>query len=221
MSSEISNFKKEAITINKYFQELVYSEFNNGNPCISGELILRDEQGFYVDSYFIRIEPSGSYPLRFPFVFETEGRIPCNIDWHVFPDGHCCIKSIPDEALLCKQGITLLGFIEQQVKPYFFNQKFREIHGYLLHERPHGLDGNIEFFEDIFKTKDLKLIAKGLFFIQERKEPDRVSKCFCGSGLKYRKCHRNTYNILSVFNDEELDFYLRIVISSNRFIITK
>lgn len=163
----------------------------------------------YVVSYFIRIETTIDYPFGFPYVYETEGRIPHNIDWHVFPNGHCCIKSIPEEALLCKQGITLLWFIEQQIKPYFFNQKFREIHGYFLNERSHGREGNIKYFEDVFRTKDLTIIAKGLLFIKGRNEPERVSKCFCGSGLKYRKCHREAFRLLSLFTDEELMFILK------------
>ena len=217
MDSGITCFKEEAIDIHKYYPELTYFESTEGIPYISGELKLNDDHGLYIDSYFIRIVPKQTYPYQFPYVFETGRRIPVNIDWHLFSDGHCCFKSIPEETLLCKQGITLLWFIEQQVKPYFYNQKYREMHGYFLHERSHGMEGNLEFFKDVFKTNDLTKIAQGLMFIKGRKEPDRVSNCFCGSGIKYRKCHRETFRSLSKFTDEELDLYTNWIIDSPGF----
>jgi len=192
----------------------MFFESYEGDSYISGELKLHDDQGSCIDSYFIRIVPSEKYPFQFPHVFETGGRLPYNIDWHVFPDGHCCLKSIPEEALLCKQGITLPWFIEHQVKPYFFNQKYRELNGYYLKERSHKMEGNIEFFEDVFRTNDLIKIAQGLLFIKGRKKPNRVSKCFCGSGMKYRKCCREAYRSLSKFTDEELELYIRMIILS-------
>jgi len=212
----ILRFKCEAKEIHEFYPELIFVE-EDLNPRIVGELILQDEQGLFVDSYQIKIEPIPSFPSRFPYVFETGGRIPVNIDWHVFPDGHCCIKSIPEEALICKQGISLIRFLEQQVKPYFFNQKYREINGFFLNERSHGLDGNIEFFEEKFNTKDLAQIVRGLYFIKQRKEPNRVEKCFCGSDLKYRKCHRDVYRLLEIFSNDELEIYINMIIKSPKF----
>lgn len=216
MHKGILYFKNEALEIQKHFPELAYSESSEGSPYISGKLLLRDATGVCVDSYSIRIEPTVGYPFAFPHVYETGSRIPANIDWHVFPDGHFCIKSIPEETLLCKQGITLLWFIKQELEPYFFNQKYREIHGYFLNERPHGVYGNIQYFEEVFRSKDLALIARALLFIKRRNEPDRVSSCFCGSGIKYRKCHRDAFRLLSKFSDEELELYARIILSRYR-----
>lgn len=210
MNSGFLLFKREGSHICGIFPELIYSETDEGEPFITGEIILRDKMGKDLDSYFIRIEPIESYPYKFPIVFETGERVPVNIDWHVYPDGHCCIKSIPEESLICKNGITLAWFIDQQLMPYFFNQKFRELNGYFLNERSHGVKGNIEFFEEVFRTKDLKTISMGLIYIRERNELDRVSECFCGSGLKYRKCHRDTFKILSEFSDNELDQYIKM-----------
>lgn len=152
------------------------------------------------------------YPNRFPHVFETGGRIPINIDWHVYPnDGHCCICSIPEEILICKNWISLHSFIENQVKPYLFNQKFREVHGFFLKERPHGNKGNIQFFVEAFKTNDLTTVINGLIFIKQRNEPNRVSQCFCGSGFKYRKCHKESYRVLSLFSNDELNVFIEMI----------
>ncbi|MDR6571352.1 SEC-C metal-binding domain-containing protein [Chitinophaga ginsengisegetis] len=218
MNNGIAIFKQEAIAINKEFPDLQYSEGENGIPLVTGTLKLIDPKGTLLDNYEIRICPTDHYPLRFPHVFEVGNRLPANIDWHVFLDGHCCIKSIPEEILICRNGITLASFIKNEVIPYFFNQKFRELNGYFLNERSHGTQGNIEFFEDVFKTTSYTEIAKGLIYISQRKEPSRVSECFCGSGNKYRKCHREALRILSQFTNEELDYYFKIIISSPRYL---
>ncbi len=211
MNDGFINFKKQAVDINKHYPKLTFTDGEDGMPYISGELELKDERCVLIDIYFIRILPTFDYPLRFPHVFETNERIPINIDWHVFHDGRCCIKAIPEEISICRQGITLIQFIGHQLIPYFFNQKHRELHGFFLHERSHNIEGNIEFFKDVFKTDNFDLIAKGLLFIKERNEPNQVQKCFCGNGSKYRNCHKAAYKLLSIFSNEELDVYLKLI----------
>lgn len=202
--------------------ELILSEFprltldagsSNSVPSISGTIQLNDEKGSIIDGYQIKIIPTTEYPFRFAHVFETGGRIPINIDWHIYPDGHCCIRSIPEEILICRKGINLHGFINDQLKPYFFNQKYREIHGYYLNERPHGTEGNFQFFSEAFRTTDAGTIVNGLDLIKQRNEPNRVSECFCGSGLKYRKCHRDTFRLLNAFTNDELNFFIEMIMN--------
>lgn len=197
-------FKEESITISNMFpglQPLV----KDGKPIVAGTLEMIDQEGIWHTSYTIEIHPVKEYPNRFPFVFETGGRIPHNIDWHVFQDGHACLKSQPEEWLACKAGINLVGFIENEVTPYFFNQLHREKHGYFLQERSHGSLGQLEFFFDLLGTTDLLELYRFLQFVRNRKEPTRTENCFCGSGEKYRRCHREAYRQVAQFNDVELD----------------
>lgn len=211
-------FKEEARKISNEFSHLAYFEEADGKPYVLGEIVLSDETNIAIDIYSIKIEPPLDYPNRFPFVFEQGGRLPRNIDWHVFPDGHCCLKSMPEETLICKQGINLSSFITEQIIPFFFNQKHKELNGFFLQERSHGMQGNIKFFfEDIFKTKNLKVIAGSLLFIARKQKPNRVDKCFCGSNLKYRKCCRIAYQKLRQLHNNDLEEYAKIVISAPEF----
>ena len=214
MNNGFQIFKKEAEFIQNEYPGLILEVGSkNVAPSISGIIQLEDASGYFIDNYKLRIVPTIDYPNQFPHVFETGGRIPINIDWHVYPnDGHFCISSIPEEILICKNGISLHSFIENQVKPYLFNQKYREVHGFFLKERPHGDKGNIQFFIEAFKTDDLKTIVKGLIFIKQRNEPNRVSLCFCGGRQKYRKCHRETYRTLSSFTNQELDSFIDMIL---------
>ncbi|MEK6481661.1 hypothetical protein WJR50_29220 [Catalinimonas sp. 4WD22] len=192
----------------------------NDIPIISGELDLVSENEGVKDTYAIEILPTAHYPSRFPLVFETGGRIPRNIDWHIFEStGHCCIKTLPEEILICKNGITLSHFIETEVIPYFFNQTFRRLKGYFLNERSHGISGEIEFFKSELITDNILDIVKWLQFILQRKEPSRSEKrCFCGSQLMYRHCHREAYRKLAKLGNAELQYFIKKITESEEFI---
>lgn len=208
MSEGLIQFKNDAKNINEYFTGLSYREDGQGLSEIIGSLGLKDDTGALIDSYSIKIVPSERYPYRFPSVFETGGRLPLNIDWHIYPDGHCCIKTVPEEILLCKRGITLYCFIKEQVLPYFFNQKHRELHGYFLQERSHGMRGELEFFKDYFNTQDESLVLKLLLEIQKVSELKSNSKCLCGSGRKFKKCHRRTIRSTRTFSQREISYFI-------------
>lgn len=192
-----------------------YVEGDQGIPEIVGTLQLTDDQGNKIDVYEVRIVYTPGYPFRFPLVYEIGGRLPINIDWHVYPDGHACICTVPEEIIICHAGITVKSFIEQHVRPYFFNQKHREINGFFLKERSHGPQGNIEFFKEVFGTKNLGLIAQSLLYIKSNSEPNRVQICFCGSGIKYRRCHRQVFRLFKPLPGQILDSFIRFLLSHN------
>lgn len=172
-------FREEATLISNTFPGLSLTE-KHGKPVVVGELALVDNEGVLHTNYSIEIHPVEEYPDRFPFVFETGGRIPRNIDWHIFEtDGHCCLKNQPEEILTCKAGINLIGFVEKEITPYFFNQLYREKHGHFLQERSHGLLGELEFFFDLFGTTDLLKPYELMLFVSKRIEPSRTEDCFC------------------------------------------
>lgn len=174
---------------------------------LSGNIDLVDQEHILWDTYKVEISPSVNFPYRFPIVYETGGQIPRNIDWHIFErTGNCCIKVVQEEILICHEGISLLSFIKDQLIPYLFNQMYRRKKGFFLNERSHGVFGPGEFYaEKLNVGEDIDLIIKLLQFIESsNKEPLRVSDCFCGSGKKYRKCHREAYRLLSKLGKEQL-----------------
>lgn len=204
-------FQDEATRIGDCFPTLINAVEENSHPYLVGSIELTDENGYIIDTYRVKIVPTEDYPYEFPHVYELGGRIPINIDWHVFPDGHCCIKAHTEEILICHQGITLIDFIKNEVIPYFFNQKHRELYGYFLQERSHGKKGNLEFLYEVFGTVDKSVIRRCLLFISKKQEPNRVSMCFCGSGEKYRKCHRGTYRLLCRLTENDIATYYAMV----------
>ncbi|MDR7128093.1 hypothetical protein J2X69_000421 [Algoriphagus sp. 4150] len=206
-------FREEASGCTSKYPSLQYVEEKEGIPTIQGELILESDQGEEIDSYKIKIICSPDYPSNFPIVFETGGRIPPNIEWHVHSDRHACICSWPEELILCSQGITLLSFIENQVTPYFFNQKHREVNGFFLRERAHGMRGNLDFFKETFRTTNLRKIVSFLEYIKSNPEPNRTNDCFCGSGDKFRKCHRDEFRKFKPLSSEAIDTFMGFIMT--------
>ena len=201
-------FEEQSTAVTEKYKELSYKK-ENGIPCVFGSLVLTNDEGGVEDIYQIEIKAVADFPNRFPEVFETGGRIPRNVDWHIFEQtGNCCIASPPEEIIICNNGITLLSFIDNQVKNYFYSQIFRNQNGYFLKERSHGNKGWIEFFEETFMTDNIFNIEFGLNQIIEGKKIDRVSICFCGSGKKYRKCHKKSYDILSKLSTDNIKLFL-------------
>lgn len=210
-------FEEQATAVLEKYKELSFKN-DDGVPCIFGSFVLTNEDGGVEDIFQIEIKAVADFPHRFPKVFEKGGHIPRNVDWHIFEDtGNCCIASLPEEIIICNNGITLLSFIDNQVKNYFYSQIFRNQNGYFLKERSHGNKGWIEFFEETFMTNNIFNIEFGLNQIIEGKKIDRVSMCFCGSGKKYRKCHKKSYDILSKLSLNDIKFFLYVLKETNEY----
>lgn len=212
------SFKEEASSIQSQFPNLMLEQTEDGVPALTGELSLRDEKGEQIDSYQIRIVCSPNFPHSFPYVFETNKRIPLNIDWHVYPDGYACLCTWPEEVLYCQEGITLESFVKNHIVPYFFNQKFREMHGFFQHERAHGNKGNIDFFKEKFRTENLRSIINWLEYIKSNPELGRTNECFCGSGEKFRKCHREEFREFKKIPVATIEQFIDLIKRANPFI---
>lgn len=208
MNNSWERFIAESEEVLVHFPGLELIGPENEPPHLTGLIELRDVGGITYDQYKVRIVASDDSDTWFPSVFEIDGRLPYNNDWHVFEDGGCCIKSVPEQIVICRKGISLLQFMSEQTLPYFHAQAFREQHGYYLHERSHGELGNIEYIEDVLKTQNRKAMVQQLMFILLGKEPNRSNKCFCGSRNLYRHCHREAYRDLSLLSEELLKRYI-------------
>lgn len=214
-------FEEHAKAATEKYKELSFT-IKDGIPCVFGLINLTNEIGNIEDTYQIEIIAVNNYPYSFPMLFETGGRIPRNIDWHIFEQtGNCCIASPPEEIIVCDKGINLTSFIENQVKNYFYSQIFRNQNGYFLKERSHGSKGWIEFFEETFMTNNIFNIEFGLNQILEGKKIDRVSDCFCGSGKKYRKCHKRSYDILSKMSIGNVQIFMNALRETDEYKVAK
>ena len=175
----------------KDFPNLSIIETDN-KKILKGILDIPDDNMAIVGSYLIEIHFTNGFPFRFPKLFEKGGMICNHINWHKYPDNSCCITVLPDEILKCKFGITVIEFIKKYCFSFFANHIHRKLKGkYMNGEYSHGPKGLEEFYIDLLKTNDTSIwvkyfehVFKASIFATNRNED-----CFCGSEIKFKKCH--------------------------------
>lgn len=205
MNKSYNKFIEEASAAISSFPALQLFSREDSLPYIEGDITLFDQNGESYDCYSIRIECSSDYPKSFPLVYETADRLPHNIDWHVYNEGNFCISTSLEEYIHCAKGISLTTFVRDHLLPYLHNQSFREREGYFVNERSHGKKGILESIYDLLNVNDNDKAIKLLVFIYRNKTPSRTTKCFCGSGKKYRHCHRDAYQSIKSIGQERLE----------------
>lgn len=178
--------------------------YKDGKPIITGDIEIVDKNGKHWDSYSIEIHCSEQYPNRYPDLYETSNKIPKIGDWHIYEDSlTCCITIPPKEILRCRNGITLLEYIDEEVVPYFFNQTHRRVEGYYANgEYLHGVMGLYQYYAELFQISDIHRLVRMMIWVGENSKPNRTSMCFCGSGLKYRNCHRGAYETMALIGQD-------------------
>lgn len=183
----------------------------NGQDILKGILDIRDEGSTVLRSFSVEIHSTEKFPYRFPKIFEVGGDIPCNADWHKYPDNSCCLTVEQDEILICKNGITLLNFIGKMVIPYFANQIYKTKTGYYLNEYPHGKDGIRLFYAELMKSKDAKFWQACYEHAFNKVQMRRNDKCYCKCGEKYKKCHMLVEEKLRILGKEKVMFDLKMI----------
>lgn len=161
----------------------------NGQDILKGILDICDESSAVTGSFSVEIRPTEKFPYRFPKIFEVGGDLPFEADWHINSDYSCCLTVEQDEIIICKNGITLLYFIEKMAIPYFANQLYRIKTGKYLNEYPHGKNGVRLFYAELFKSNDIKFWHICYEYAFNKAQIRRNAGCYCNRGEKYKKCH--------------------------------
>jgi len=192
------SFCHQIDSVIKKFPHLKITELD-GVQLLKGILDITNEDKEVLGSFLIEINYCVDFPYRFPLLYEVGGDIPNLANWHKYSDDRCCITVEPDEILKCKDGISVIGFIDNYAIPYFANQIYRKQNGrYKNGEYSHGPIGLLEFYSVLFQTTDK---SKWREYVNSASSGNAINagrnvKCFCGSGLKYKNCHNKIfYNI--------------------------
>jgi hypothetical protein len=187
-------------------------------PELSGTIILKDDIGQELDRYQVLIRATEFYPYFFPNVFETGGRIPINVDWHVYEsDGRLCLCTTTEEFIKTANGIALDEFVKNELEPYLFNQTYRRKEGFFLNEMPHGDAGQLASLKSLLKTNNIVEIRQFLHRAGANFTMGRTDFCFCKSGLKYRHCHRDILNTFKTLGEMKLSILLNLVEGSKEY----
>lgn len=213
----ISNiFSREIEPVSREFPSL-NSKFDNGVWQIQGVLPIVDGNGFKHDEYEVRIMIPSNFPKIMPLLFEIGGKIRHTPEFHINPDGSCCLTVPAKEVLILRNGLTVLDFIKKHAIPFLANHTYKQRFGeYAAGEYSHGLDGIIEFYFEVFNSNNLKIVIDGLEASIFSKIPERNSLCFCGSGTKYKKCHMKSLDTLALVSNDVLIKDLKRILEARK-----
>jgi hypothetical protein len=197
----------------KFLEDLKIIE---GCKEANGEIEIIDPSGIVWRKFKVRIIIPKKYPILPPIIFEIDNVIPRIPEWHINDDGSCCVGTNTGIYRKLENNISIIGWLDNIVMPYFFDQVYKlENEEYKGKEYSHGSYGLIEDYKDWWSLKsDADVVSKLKLITNWIKQP-RNNKCFCGSNLKYKKCHF----IFKEFDGIPIEIYksdLKIILSESR-----
>ena len=159
---------------------------------IAGHFIVSGVQGQGpFDSFEIEVRFKSDFPFSEPTMFETAGRIPKIPDRHVFDGSGRCCTGVWEEAYLNAAVHSVSGFMDVMVNDYLVSQTVFEANAsWPYGERSHGKLGVIEACCDLIGIDhDPKLCIDMMFYLAGLPWKGH-HPCMCGSGDRFRNCHR-------------------------------
>lgn len=183
------NLEKDLSIIKDYYPKLKYNK-KGKNRYLTGYIDVFDADDNYCDSFEITIKIPNDYPKSFPKMFEIGGKINSIDNSHINRDGSCCVCSLQEEDIrLKRKSISIQEFIEEFAIPFLANIiYYKEKQKYANGEYKHGIDGVIQYYQELFGKENIKEVMAEISNTISVKK-GRNDKCFCGSDLKYKRCH--------------------------------
>lgn len=198
----------------------------NSHECTLGGCIdiIDPKEGFLWDSffvmYYINLEnyydnskpKNKSYPFFLPKVYllnHDEIKIP---ERHIDPDHHglCCLAPNTECQLILGKNYTLVDFTKKLVKPFFVAQVIYENTGnWPFGDYKHYTEGLLEYYALRLNISPDR-VENALSILTGKSKLQRNELCFCGSGKKFKICHRNLFDeIHYIVNQDYLinDYY--------------
>lgn len=170
------------------YKKLRPPEKLNDGWKIEGEFDVKDANGYNWDTYAIRIVIPAGFPDELPELIETSKKIKQTAEWHN-SGGECCLATHAKIFNELGTPISLLKWMDRFVHDYLANHviKFRE-KSYAKGEYPHGEEGMIVGYKEIFNLSTAEEVLERLNFLCGTTSLGRNDRCFCQSGKKYKHC---------------------------------
>lgn len=178
--------------LSEHYNGLSLHEEQPGQWVVSGDLTFCAEYGGIElsDTFSVLIKLPSDYPASPPTVCETGGRIPRDVDFHVFPStGNFCLGAQIEVRRKFIQSPNLLCFVKDQVIPFLYAFVYKSWYGEMpWGELPHGGRGVLQYYNELFRVSGHVPTLHLLLTLHEGVFP-RTWECPCGSRRKLRKCH--------------------------------
>ena len=150
--------------------------------------VYRTASNFTLDrSYNIEINiPVDSSDL--PTVIDLDSAVDTSYP-HRYKNGELCLETDTTIRLRFIDGMNLLEWVEEFVESYFFSfEYFKRFGVFPFGERPHGLDGLLNTYQELLDEADPRKAAALLKYCADENYRGHID-CPCGSGKRLRQCH--------------------------------
>lgn len=108
---------------------------------------------------------------------------------HRYVSGELCLETETIIRLRFIDGFSLVEWMDEYVEPYYFTYEYYCRYGvFPFGDRPHGLDGLINTYQDLFSEDDISIVWRLMSFCVTGKYRGHAN-CPCGSGKRTRDCH--------------------------------
>lgn len=142
------------------------------------------------DRYSLSIALPPNYPHSIPVVWETAGRIPREVDRHVYPDHSLCLGTPLSLWIDLDGDFAIERVLDIPVRNFLVgNSLVEEGQPWPYGDRSHGAAGIVEHLRELIGSSDTFVVAQFLINILQCKIKGHWP-CPCGSGQIIRKCHR-------------------------------
>lgn len=192
MAIDEDALSKEFAALNDFFpdSDLILREGDSASWEITGILRIHanymDDHEIH-DEFELQINISPDYPLVIPVAEETGNRIPS--EYHTYANGTLCLGAPLAVKRSFNKASTLAGFFKNCLVPYLYAFSIKEESGNLpFGELSHGGKGILEYYQDLFRCQDVKVILELILLLAEDNYRGH-KKCPCRSGKRIRNCH--------------------------------
>lgn len=161
-----------------------------GAHVFSGEIILNHcfEDVRMTGKFELQISVPWDFPLALPSVKELSKYIDRNYP-HMYQNGQFCLASDLELKIFFSQNTDICSFIDQYIIPYLYTYRFYEEYGvYPYGERSHGIIGDLEYLNELFRVDDWGQVFNIILFVIQSPYRGHLL-CPCGSGKRIRNCH--------------------------------
>jgi hypothetical protein len=202
-------------------ETLIHKQFDELAHIYPSMSLFKDAHGYWVvqgdlhfsasyngttieDKFSIILSLPQDYPKSPPTVQETGGRIPKDIDYHVFPrTGNLCLGAPLDVRLKFQENPFLLHFVNKQVISFLFAFSHKECYGKdPFDDLPHGGKGILEYYTQLFNVTSNISAVELLKILAENNYRGHYN-CLCGSGKRLRDCHGGLLKKITVYQSQD------------------
>lgn len=194
--------------LRKYISFEIAKPVNPQVLTIKGMVDVIDDVGHFWERFEVAIVIEASkYHYVVPKVYALGTNVYKTPNWHIAPNGECCLD-IPHKLILeSKRGINLIGFYQGKVYPFFANYCYKKETGnYANGEYDHLEAGIVQFYTEELGLVDKKEVLSLInFALTNNAKVGRNELCPVCGGNKYKKCCGSVIGRLKSFGQEQLD----------------